>query len=598
MELALPIIALGSLYVATNQRRKEGFGTLLPNTNLLDKNYPDDTIQQAPYDRTSELSATQSYDVPRSFVDKYFSQQQPMIGPNLAQTPPTYQSMTGQQVTADYFAHENMSPYFGGKIRGKTTDANCYESALDSYTGAGSQTIVKTEQSPMFEPLTNMQYANGSPNMTDFYQSRVPASNNMANSTAFQGEQVGPGVGLGFGNEGAGGYNNGVLGRELWQDKNVDELRVKSNPKSTEYNLLGYESAPSHFISNSTTAESMGNVNKNRPDTVFEMGSDRYLTTVGVEKAPPLQSKIIEKNVNRKDTSTSYTGIASKGVGGENIYTTGEYMPTRNQELGTKPLMLATATGKYDATDSDFGLKGVFAYPNNRSCNSNSGGKDYFGGVATSGIIGAVVAPLMDVFRPTKKDEFSSNMRMYGDAGTKVPESYMFNPVNNKPAPTNREMYESKTTPSQVNRNQDGGAYMVPTNPLQQTTRAKQNISYTGGGGSYLPGQTSYESGYNQRNNDNKSSMVAATGYTSGANMAVFNNYSGISHAPDDNLGKNQRAMASSRNTFQSPDAYALGTQSNSGRNTLPSDIQMQRNTSDILDAFKSNPFTHSLTMN
>ena len=48
MELAIPLIALGGLYVVSKQQRNEneldmtteGFEDLLPNTNIPNKNYP------------------------------------------------------------------------------------------------------------------------------------------------------------------------------------------------------------------------------------------------------------------------------------------------------------------------------------------------------------------------------------------------------------------------------------------------------------------------------------------------------------------------------------------------------------------------------
>ena len=45
MELAIPLVALGSLYIVSNQKKdpkpaNEGFRTL-PNTDVPDKNYPE-----------------------------------------------------------------------------------------------------------------------------------------------------------------------------------------------------------------------------------------------------------------------------------------------------------------------------------------------------------------------------------------------------------------------------------------------------------------------------------------------------------------------------------------------------------------------------
>ena len=41
MELAIPIVAIGGLYIACNQESQENFTNYeLPNTNVKDKNFP------------------------------------------------------------------------------------------------------------------------------------------------------------------------------------------------------------------------------------------------------------------------------------------------------------------------------------------------------------------------------------------------------------------------------------------------------------------------------------------------------------------------------------------------------------------------------
>ena len=145
-----------------------------------------------------------------------------------------YVSLSGQRVSGNYFEHNNMTPYFGGNMRGSSKDANSYEGLLDSYTGSGSQDINKQEQSPLFAPEDNLQWAHGAPNQSDFVQSRINPSMRMANVKPFEEQQVAPGLGLGYTNEGADGFNSGMMNRESWQPKTVDELRVDSNPAHLE----------------------------------------------------------------------------------------------------------------------------------------------------------------------------------------------------------------------------------------------------------------------------------------------------------------------------------------------------------------------------
>jgi hypothetical protein len=47
-------------------------------------------------------------------------------------------SLTGKPMDAAEFKHNNMAPFFGAKIRGRTADADVQESVLDTMNGAGS----------------------------------------------------------------------------------------------------------------------------------------------------------------------------------------------------------------------------------------------------------------------------------------------------------------------------------------------------------------------------------------------------------------------------------------------------------------------------
>ena len=96
---------------------------------------------------------------------------------------------------------------------------------------------------------TNTQF--GMQNNTDFFQSRMNESMKMSNVTLWEQQRVGPGLNLGYGSqnkegfnsggvEGSGGFNAGMMSRETWMPKNVDDLRVDNNPKMT-FDLNGHE---------------------------------------------------------------------------------------------------------------------------------------------------------------------------------------------------------------------------------------------------------------------------------------------------------------------------------------------------------------------
>ena len=462
MELAIPGVALGLLYVVTNQnKKKENFTNNvneLPNTNVPNRNYPDEyPILSTETDQTSSLSTTNRFDNAGVYTDKYFN---PNSVSNIVDSfsasdnsQRNFYSLTGEKVDSSYFQHNNMVPFFGSNIRSRHVDNNSNESVLDNYIGSGSQTIIKKETAPLFSPSENQQWAHGAPNMTDFFQSRVNPSMRMANVKPFADEKVGPGLGLGYTTQGGDGFNSGMMMRENWLPKTADDLRVANKPKASGLMMIGHEGPANSHIKNISTHEQMGRMEKNRPERHFEMGQDRLFTTTGLEKGQTLQGipTTFYKDTARQHTTTDYVGVA--GFQNSSEYVTGEYMPSHNQQLGEVPLAIANANGRNYATDADFEMKAKRAYPNNRSANHQ---ESYYGLV--SGSLGAAVAPLLDVLRPTRKTNVIGTLRPYQNPSTVVKESYIFNPAD-RPAPTIRETTENSKFHMNVDRNQRGGAY-------------------------------------------------------------------------------------------------------------------------------------------
>ena len=603
MELAIPLVALGGLYFVFNKEKNQGGSkeesfvgqhrSQLPNVDIPNNNYPSEyPIISQETQMTSQLSKVNAIDSGAVYTDKYFN---PELNGSMVKsyrnmsdadsnTPADYLSLTGNKVDSTYFNHNNMVPFFGGKIRSRNLDANSNEGILDNYQGQGSQTITKSEQSPLFAPGENYNYAFGTPNMNDFYQSRVNPSLRMANVKPFEEQRVGPGLGLGYTTEGSGGYNSGMGERDKWLDRGVDELRVANHQKSSEHGLLGREGPA---MSNITYRGEHAPVNKNRQDTAFELGADRLFTTMGVETAPAARGIAIEKAGNyRPETTTSYTGIAGAAI--DSTYNTGEYMPSTHQDLGAVPIGIAT--GRSFATEGDYESKSKFAYPNNRTANYENNPDNYFGMV--SGVVNAAIAPLLDVLRPSRKENTIGNLRLYENAGSTVPLSYIFNPTD-RPAPTIRETTEKNKYIYGVNANQRGGGY--ETNEYQSIPNERDSTSvYYAGGSSASAGTLEarrYDAEYNQRNNDIKSSTI--NGRMVPGNMDLLN--VDINQRARNGEIKNNRALNMTNLPTQLYSTNQMGVK---GLETQPlySNIQLDRNTPEILDAFRKNPYTHSLT--
>lgn len=586
MEIAIPLFALSGLYLVSNQSKKENFKSKesLPNTDVPNRNYPSEyPIVSTETDQTTALSTNNRFSNPGGvYTDKYFNvnnDSNVMKGNISSQS--QYYSLTGEKVDGNYFQHNNMVPYFGSNIRSRHVDANTSESVLDNYTGSGSQYIRKSEQSPLFAPSENQQWAHGAPNMTDFYQSRVNPSMRMANVKPFTEEQVAPGLGLGYTTNGANGFNSGMLMRDSWMDKNVDQLRVESKPKAGGLGLFGHEGPATSMIKNNATIEQMGVMEKNRPDTMFEMGQNRWFTTTGAQKGSTLHALPMDRDTARQTTTTDYIGNASYGVNGE--YIPGEYMPTHNIQLGEVPIASANASGRQYANDGEFGIQSKKAYPNNRTSNHQD---SYFGMV--SGGLRATVAPLLDSLRPSRRENVIGTLRPYQNPSTTVPQSYIFNPAD-RPSTTIRETTENSKFHMNVNRNQNGGAYTVSEQQTIDNNRQTTGDFYYAGGagaGERTRQMKSYEAQYNQRNNDIKSSTIQ--GYMVQGNMNLMNGDINMRQSNRDENLRNTRELSGTM-PYQSRDVGNMGTLQ--GHNQLYSGIQMDRNSPEILDGLKSNPF-------
>lgn len=589
MELAIPILALGGLYFSfkeDKQNKNEGFQTNeeLPNTDIPDVNYPEDKIfENSELEQTARLSTINQYDTPSVYTDKYFNKP---LYPESSGTK-TFTSMTGNQVDAQYFNHNNMTPFFGSKQRSQILDSESCEGILDSFSGAGTQFINKSEQSPLFSPGENYHHAFGAPNENDFYQSRVNPSSRMANVKPFETQNVGPGLGLGNSNEGSGGYNSGMALRESWMPKNVDEMRTINNKRSSGISLLGHEGAAASYIQSAPTTSDIGRLEKNRVERTWDMGhGERYFTTTGVEKRPTLHAIPIDRNVNRPETTTSYSGIAGSKL--PETYTKGEYMESKHMDLGTVPLGVASITGKQSGTEHDYEIKAKQAYPNNRSSVPTDTNETYFGALGSA--IGAVVSPLLDELRPSRKENVLGTLRPYQNASTGISNSYLFNPADRAP-PTIRETTENNKYTAGINKNQNGGAYMTTDHNAPKQQRDTTSTTYVGsvGASSGTKEIRPVDAEYRQRNNDIKSSTIK--GYMVQGNLSLNNNQINMRNRTGEI--KNGRPLVHTSAPQSYIGADNLGLQHS--KQQYNSNIQIDRNTPEILDAFRNNPYTHPI---
>jgi len=610
-ELAIPLLTLGGMYVISkqkqnnqnnqynqyNQTNQEGFTNMKKIENPLPGVNPPKPPQNFPItESVNKDNNINAYTNPNQTTDKYYNQNNYFTQENRnnagygvgGSTQTTY-SLTGNPIDKSNFKHHNMAPYFGGKIRGATADTNISESVLDNMQGQGSQFFSKREQAPMFKPQEGYQFANGAPNMTDFLQSRVNPSMRMANVKPWEEQHVAPGLNMGYTNNGGSkaGYNSGMEARDLWRDKTVDELRVDTNPKTT-FELQGHEGPGIYYIKNAPTIQTQGKIEKHLPDKYFESGPERWMTTTGLEKAQTARGIELLHDVNRADTTAEYYGTRANQK--EGTYVNGEYMPIRRPVLPVKDHATLSSTGSGNPTTGDYGAQSYSNLPNNRTSTRN----DTTIGAA-GGFMKAIVSPLMDFLRPTRKEDVIDNMRSSGNAGTTVSNGNIYNPAD-RTKTTIREMTEAELDCNHLNvQHQNANAYLVSQQQPVHVQRDTTSVSHTGvAGSSGFNATKSYEAEYKQRNNINKTQINRPN--QGGTQM--FNQNDNITITKrDDDRNNNRWWVPSSGNTAG---FTARGSTENISRvkvtESYDKNINTERIAPEILSAFKSNPYTQSLS--
>jgi hypothetical protein len=412
--------------------------------------------------------------------------------------------------------------------------------------------------------------------MSDFYQSRVNPGKINNHALPFQQQQVGPGLNKGFSSEGSNGFNSGMESRDLWVDKTVDELRVATNPKES-FSLFGLEGPAEAPITN---VGKIGTVEKYRPDTFFINTQDRWLTTTGQEKGNRLVPIEMIKDGKSNTAAIDYMGPAISALKTAG-YTPSNSEPSKRNELESFDKYPTHSYGG-NVGHTDAHLKNTFIEKNNRSVNSqpNSLGANF------NRSIGAAILPFMDMLKPTRKEEFSCNLYL-GNASSQVPQ---YNNHNEKVSSTIKET--TLYTPHSFIGQQIGGGYMTnkqdPTGTQRTTTGLMNYMGPVGGDGNNY-GNPLYNAAYSQINNENKEASIINR--TNQGNMNMFNSNINVSIHKTDNETCYVSAPSTIFGSVPSVEKYGVLDMPPEDNKCMTDRIQP-----DLLNAFRENPYTHSLT--
>ena len=603
MELAIPLVALGGMYVISNQNKnKEGlkrksepfnnmgirtnlqektpdskFSNYLPNTNIPPQNYPIMNNKEL-------IDNVQEYPNPNTATDKYFNQnayqQKEIDGTPISNNIQQLYSLTGNYMDTKMFTHNNMVPFNGGKPKGQIYNNNNAETILDNYVGNGSQIIKKIEQAPLFKPQENVQWTHGMPIMSDFYQSRQNPVNKNNMVKPFESIRVGPGLDKGYSTEGSLGFNSGMEARDKWLPKTVDELRVSTNPKQ-EYDLNGLQ-GPAQSVIKNVGLE--GKMEKYRPDTFFINTQDRWLTTTGAEKAGQLVPDFIVKPSTRNETSNYQHGTPNA------VLKTASYVPTKHEESKRTQLNgydighSGSRSAPLEHKSIDNRHNSHTNYENNRSVNpqANTFGSGF------SKAVGAVIAPIMDILKPSRKEEYSCNMRIYGNIVGETPGNYVLTP-GDVPNTTVKEttLFQPNTY---IGNQTENAAYLVSEQQSFDCQRDTVNHnSFMGMSSNH--GARQYDSVYRQTNSEAKEKSIA--GRVNQGNAKQYNSQINMSMSKLDTDRDNNRLWAPQAVIPNGPSVQTYGKMAQVPQ-YMDNSIGCDRINPDILDAVKSNPYVFS----
>jgi len=532
MNLAIPLIALGGLYIVSKKPKKEG------------------------------LTSVNTYSKPNQTTDKFFK---PVIDEK------SFVDLAGREIDYNQYV-ANMVPFFGKtKNIGGSINAPNSDQALDNMGGGGTFAIAKSEVAPLFKPEEHIQWANGSPNQSDFYQSRVNPGTSMNNVKPFAEQRVAPGINQGFTTNGSGGFNSGTESRSLWMDKTVNELRVASKPKET-YELSNHEGPAQTLVKN---LGHHAKVDKHLPDRYFVNTPERYLTTTGEQVAPTVRSIQPDPTIHRATTTKSYVGVAGNG-GVQQQAKQGMYRTDQRQPL--KSLPFTPAGSSIQANNLSTEQTSYNLLPTNRSTVQ----PESFG--ALGGLVAAITAPITDMLRPTRKEDLVGLTRI-GNLGSSISNA----PIPQQSvSPTIKEttVFSPLVAGSRPYAPVTTGGYKVMEHLPLETQRDTTSVAYVGNAGSTMPQPVSYEAQYNASISANR----MTTGRIAGGNSQVYAPI--INQTTSSNRSTTHASYIGGAKGAITP----LGIDQFTETRNVHRYTENTRNTPDLLDAFKKNPYTHSLS--
>lgn len=628
-ELAIPIVLLGGLYVIANKDKKKNEPSTIAGEGFMNRvsapegdstateraTIPETVVVVATQGRDNDphcddglgcgrLSDSRSTNVNEyeGTIDtrgQFHSKALYHDGIKMNQGSTMNRKLTGETITTDNFKHNNMVPFFGSMVRGVHADANVHEGLLDSKQGAGSLHIAKKETGSFFKNREGFTNIHGSPNQNDFYMQRMAPSMRMEKTMPFESERVGPGLGKEFAAHGQDGFNSGMQMRDAWMPRGVDDLRTSSNKKATE--LRSGVGVAGQRVQN---LGKIGRVEKHTPDGFFEYTPELWSAGINSEMmAPTMRNEPGEKDAAGMAKNFDHgTQIVSGAAPVKNAYSERKYITSSRQtglshinpELAHLQVTRAKPSPS-DAPDVDKHIYGGMTHKSTYRAvkyDNALAKKDTFLGQA-SGVLRELAAPIKYIIKPTQKEDLILKHRELGNYKQSIqnPEARDFEYIQ---APTNREILEGRLGLSHA---QSQSQQKHPARNKQYsmgTIREELQRSHTGGASGSSASGAADNSHLNQYQTPIDKTIAFPADRKPIGNANIYSPTMSARVEKQEPLGTLQRFEPVTAHTVI-PGVHNFGVTNTSFSLSEKSTVNERLN-SDLLEAFRKNPFTHSLS--
>jgi hypothetical protein len=223
----------------------------------------------------------------------------------------------------------------------------------------------------------------------------------------FAAVKVGPGLNAGFTSNPQGGFQQANT-LDYIKPKTVDELRVATNPKLTYRGrvVAGQKEIQRGLVNKPS---------KNKPETYYRNSPERYLTSV-VRQKNRTRDKVRAKRTNRQ-CSMSYTGQAGP-IAHVRPTKRGLYKKSTRNCYVNSGIRNANATGnwKENQDDENYGKNSINLPLNERDTTQKESPLLNF-----TTIVKSVVAPVQDIMKTSRKENFIGNSRPTGNFKAAMP---------------------------------------------------------------------------------------------------------------------------------------------------------------------------------